>query len=89
MCYFDQALEVFQMRRKIVVNADLADGRTERGHAEAAIRHAGVNRPGLFRRIIRDVFAVNAAGFDEMDAQTVHDLHLTIERSVDLVAKTG
>ena len=81
--------ERIQVRQEGVADADLADGRAQGGDAKAPRLHAGKDGLGLGGRIVRDVLAVDAAGFDVVDVQLLHDVHLDVQGGVDLVAKAG
>ena len=81
--------ERIQVRQDGVADADLADGRAQGGDAKAPRLHAGKDGLGLSGRIVRDVLAVDAASFDVVDVQLLHDVHLDVQGGVDLVAKAG
>ena len=85
----DEAAEVVQMRHEGVVDADLADGRAQRGDGKAAVLKARVDGFGFRRGVFGYVFAVDAAGFDVMDIEAVEHVHLDGERGIDLVGKAG
>ena len=87
--YVQTVPERIQVRQEGVADADLADGRAQGGDAKAPRLHAGKDGLGLGGRIVRDVLAVDAAGFDVVDVQLLHDVHLDVQGGVDLVAKAG
>ena len=84
-----RALELLEMGLKIVVHADLAEGRTHGGYLHAVGGELLPRYGRLFIGQVFYVFAVNAAHFHTENALFLHGLYLFVQHRVGFVRESG
>ena len=77
------------MRREVVFDADLADGRAHGGKPDAGCVQLSVDDGKLTVCAVHKAFSVYAPHFNVADAHFLQRFQLAIQRRVDLIGETA
>ena len=73
-----------------IIGKDLAEGRADRGDLDPVFVQQGLDLLlDLRRRILTNVFAIDAAQADVLHAQLAHSPELRFQIRVDFIGKSG